>query len=449
MQCCQGRSSLTPILHPVAPSEAGFNPDGLTRVDQVLRSGLDVVFPAAVLLVARHGGVIFHRAYGYFDPVTRHRPTQTDSLFDLASLTKLFTVTAFMTLVEAGRVALDTPVADVLTDFDGTRAIGPTEDPLTKTLGPADPAFAGQKVNARQVTFWHLLTHTSGLAAWRSLYREGENECQERVPLPHQVLAEKRAQRVAAIHRLVNFAYPPGQRMVYSDLGIILLGEAIAHLAGVGLATCVRQAVLEPLNLERTTFNPLAGGGATRPTITLDQIVPTEFCAWRQRRCIGEVHDENAASLGGVAGHAGLFSTAWEVAVLGQTYLDGDSYDSTRILSPETIAEMTRVQVDFGDNPRGLGSLGFGLMAFLSGGVADQLSIRVPFLLSAFVLIIAFLLTLKVKEPLSSPKAKIAFRDWAALCRLALASAREATRTMADQLIALVRQSRQRATFGA
>jgi CubicO group peptidase (beta-lactamase class C family) len=139
--------------------------------------------------------------------------------------------------------------------------------------------------------------------------------------------------------------------MVYSDLGIILLGEAVARLSGMSLAAYMRSAVLRPLHLTLTTYNPLAHG------IPAEQIVPTEFCAWRERRCLGEVHDENAASLGGVAGHAGLFSTAWEVAVLGQTYLNGGCYGRARILSPETVAEMTRVQVDWGDNPRGLGWL--------------------------------------------------------------------------------------------
>jgi CubicO group peptidase (beta-lactamase class C family) len=319
-------------------------------VDEIVRGGLDTVFPAAVLLVARHGGVVSHRAYGYLDPEERQRPTRTDSLFDLASVTKLFTATAFMTLVEADRVALDTSVVEMLPEFNGVRPIGPTEDPLAKTQMPPDPAFVGQEVDAGSVTFWHLLTHSSGLAAWRSLYRENGEEG-EAVPMPHHVSAGKRARRMATIHRLYGFAYPPGTRMVYSDLGIILLGEAIARLAKTSLEAYVRCAVLEPLGLTHTTYNPLAHG------IPREQIVPTELCAWRRRRCIGEVHDENAASLGGVAGHAGLFSTAEEVTALGQMYLNGGRYGSTRVLSPETVAEMTHVQVNFEDSPRGLGWL--------------------------------------------------------------------------------------------
>ena len=192
------------MLQPRAPQEGGFAPAGLARVEEVVRGGLGTVCPATALLVARQGSVVLHGAYGYLDPETEQRPTQPDSLFDLASLTKLFTVTAFMTLVEAGRATLGTPVADVLPEFGRMRAIGPTEDPQTKALLAADPAFVGQQIDARTVTFWHLLTHTSGLSAWRSLYREGAAGGE--VPLPHLVAAEVRAQRVAGIHERYDFS---------------------------------------------------------------------------------------------------------------------------------------------------------------------------------------------------------------------------------------------------
>ena len=337
------------VLAPASATEASFDPQGLARVDEIMRDALDTVCPAATLLIARHGRMALHHAYGYLDPDQRQHPTQTDSLFDLASVSKLFTVTAFMTLVEAGRVDLTTPVADVLPEFGSVRPIGPTEDPQTKRDVPADPEFAGQVVDTSQVTFWHLLTHTSGLAAWRSLYRQGTQG--DAVPFPHQVSDAERAGRIAAIYKEYGFACPPGQRILYSDLGLILLGEAIARLADMNLEAYVRRAVLDPLGLAHTTYNPLAHG------IAGERIVPTEFCAWRKRRCLGEVHDENAASLGGIAGHAGLFSTAWDVAVLGQTYLNGGRYGSAVLFPAETVSEMTRVQVNMNDNPRGLGWL--------------------------------------------------------------------------------------------
>jgi CubicO group peptidase (beta-lactamase class C family) len=289
-----------------------------------------------------------HRAYGYLDPDSRRRPTRRDSLFDLASVSKLFTATAFMRLAQAGQVALGTHVPQVLPEFEGVHPIGSTLDPVTKAVAPADPAVAGVEVNTREITFWHLLTHTSGLAAWKGLYKLHAPP-ESPVPLPHQVPAAVRAQRIAAIPGQYSFAYPTGERLVYSDLGLILLGEAIARLTQAPLDESIRRLVLQPLGLARTTYNPLAAGADPAG------IAPTEQCAWRERRCIGEVHDENAAGLGGVAGHAGLFSTAWEVATLGQTYLDQGSHAGTRFLDSTIVEQMTRLQACWGDIRRGLG----------------------------------------------------------------------------------------------
>ncbi|MBN1641681.1 MAG: serine hydrolase [Anaerolineae bacterium] len=335
-------------LRTTRPERVGIDPDRLQVVESVVREGVGAVYPSATLLVAVDGCVVLHRAYGVLDPETQARRADLDTLYDLASVTKLYTATAFMTLVEAGRVALETPVAEVLPAFGGTRPIGPVEDPVTQAPLPPDPAYAGREVDTSEVTFKHLLTHTSGLPAWRSLFRM-EGNADETPPLPHQVPSAARARRIAFICQGCDFAYPPGARMTYSDLGLILLGEATARLAGSTLAAYVQRAVLDPLGLAHTTYNPLAHG------VPAEAIAPTEFCAWRGRRCVGEVHDENAAGLGGVAGHAGLFSTAWEVGILAQTYLNGGAYGAARILSPGTVAEMTRVQVNVDDNPRGLG----------------------------------------------------------------------------------------------
>jgi CubicO group peptidase (beta-lactamase class C family) len=338
------------VLTPVSPREAG---PGWRCVDALMHEGLDAVYPAAALLVAREGDVVLYRAYGWIDPETRQRPARMDSLFDLASLTKLFTALAFMTLVERGYVELDTPVSAVLPEFGGVRSVGPAQDPATGRMVPPDPAFAGMRVETCRVTFYHLLTHTSGLAASYSLHLDGGNDLESAwregpVPLPHEVPAGVRSRRMAALYAC-DFAYPPGKRMVYSDLGLILLGEAISRLAGVSLETYVRRAVLAPLGLTEAQYNPLLHG------VSPERLVPSAWCAWRQRRCAGEVHDEKAAALGGVAGHAGLFATAGEVAALGQMALNGGRYNGARFLRPETVAEMTRVHVDEGDRPRGLG----------------------------------------------------------------------------------------------
>ena len=316
-----------------------INQSGLARMEEAMRQGLAHVFPAAVLFVAHSGDVVFHRAYGSLDPETRQRPTRLDSLFDLASVTKLFTVTAFMRLVEAGRAELDAPVIGVIPEFGGIRPIGPVEDPLTKEPLPADAAYQGQTVDADRITFRHLLTHTSGLAAWRAIYA---------VALAGEDLSiEGRQRRGIAAICSYDFAYPAGARVVYSDLGLILLGEAVGRLAEARLDQAIQDLVLSPLGLRDTTFNP--------PPEIHERVAPTEVCAWRGRRLRGEVHDENAAGLGGVAGHAGLFGTAADVAALGCCYLDGGAYAGTRLLSPETVAEMTWEQAVDGDIRRGLG----------------------------------------------------------------------------------------------
>jgi CubicO group peptidase (beta-lactamase class C family) len=312
-----------------------------------MHQAVGAIFPAAVLLVLCDDETVFHRAYGYLDPETRRRPTRTDSLFDLASLTKLFTATAFMRLADTGAVTPETPVAAVLPEFGGVHPIVPSMDPLSGEMIPPEPQWADATVDADRITFWHLLTHTSGLAAWRPLYRIGETQAP--IPFPWQVTPATRGRRVAAICDGRSFAYPTGERLVYSDLGLILLGEAVARLAGEPLNGAIRRLVLEPLGLARAGFNPFSHGAPA------DEIAPTEICSWRGRRCLGEVHDENAAGLGGVAGHAGLFATAAEVATLGRLYLNGGTIGGRRILSSETVAEMTREQVRKNGLARGLG----------------------------------------------------------------------------------------------
>lgn len=328
----------------------------ISSIEAVIYSALDRVFPAAVLYVSRTGRTVLHQAYGFLDPDTRQQPTQVDTLFDLASVTKLFTTTAFMRLVEAGRVALDQPVATVLPAFSGLRPIRPYADPLHPGQEIAVVPPTEEKVDAGQVTFRHLLTHTSGLPAWNPLFR----------------LSSRQEAIEAALAS--PFSYPPGARVVYSDLGLILLGEAIARLTGQPLDAAIAGLVLQPLGLRATSYRPLPSSLTSPPPCSSaypSGIAPTEFCAWRGRRLVGEVHDENAARLEGVAGHAGLFSTAEELGRLGEMYLrlslisQGREVDwaghstfaspTPDLLRPDTVAEMTRLQAEDGATRRGLG----------------------------------------------------------------------------------------------
>ncbi len=141
------------------------------------------------------------------------------------------------------------------------------------------------------------------------------------------------------------YAYPTGTQVVYSDIGLILLGLAIERLTDRALDQAVAERVTGQLGLSHTRFLP---AGTDHK---LDNVAPTELCGWRGRRVMGEVHDENAASLGGVAGHAGIFSTATDVAAFGQVFLDSGQ----PLLGADTVVEMTREQASHGNLRRGLG----------------------------------------------------------------------------------------------
>lgn len=312
------------------------------RVDALMRDGLGHVFPAAVLIVARSEATCFQRAYGYLDPGVGRQPTQLDTRFDLASLTKLFTATAFMRLVEMCRVKLDQPVATVIPQLGSRRPIGDTEEPLSRSIVPPPSAYYGQTVDAEAVTFRHLLTHTSGLAAWRSLFRD----------LAGALSPDQRRQRAIELVCGYDFAYPTSQQVVYSDLGFILLGEAVARLTGQPLDHAIERLVLNPLALTHTGYCPLRLSlkGAHNEVCNPQLIAPTEICPWRGRRLRGEVHDENAAAMGGVSGHAGLFATAHNVLALGRCFLRRGA----PLLRPETVVQMTRPQVSSAGHRRGL-----------------------------------------------------------------------------------------------
>jgi len=299
----------------------------LAPIDAILKTALAHSCPAAQLEIRWQGAVMLSRAYGWLDPNTRTVPTEPDTRFDLASVTKLFVVTTLMTLVDGGQVAIDQPVHTVLAEFTGTRPIQAYENPL-QPGGWVNVTEESGAVDVSQITFRHLLTHTSGLPAWRPLFRQ----------------TDAATARQLALHTF--FSYPTGARVIYSDIGLILIGLAIEQLTGQSLDDAVYQRVIAPLGLAHTHYLPIHDAKIDRANIA-----PTEFCQWRQRRIVGEVHDENAAHLGGVSGHAGLFSNATDVATFGQLFLAGGQ----PLLRTETVAAMTRLQAQDGDIRRGLG----------------------------------------------------------------------------------------------
>ena len=268
------------------------------RVLDTLRAVLgparaDSAFPGAFAIVGRSGGVLAQYGVGSLDWGESPRPDE-QTVWDMASLTKVIALTsAVMQLTERGQIDLDGPIARYLPEFNG-----PAKD---------------------RVTVRHLLTHSSGLPAWRPLYKETYTPV---------------AARALAVATPLDTL--PGIRMVYSDLGAIILGQIVERVSGERLDDYVVRHVFRPLGMTSTMYRPGA--------VLLPRIAPTEFDSWRQRHIRGEVHDENAFGLGGVSGHAGLFSTGHDLARFARMYLSGGTLDGVRVLSPQTIRQFTTVQ---------------------------------------------------------------------------------------------------------
>jgi CubicO group peptidase (beta-lactamase class C family) len=268
------------------------------RVRDVLRSTLDAAvrdsaFPGAFAVVGTHAGIIAEVGAGHLDWAPSPVPDE-HTLWDLASLTKVTGMTsAMMQLVEQKKVDVNAPVQRYLPDWTGP--------------------------GKERVTVRHLLTHSSGLPAWRPLYKEATS--------PESALA-------------LVYATPldtaPGVRMVYSDLGAILLGEIVRRVSGEPLDQYLQRHVFGPLGMSETQYRP---GPELRA-----RIAPTEIDPWRQRHLRGEVHDENAYALGGVAGHAGIFSSGHDLARLARAYLNGGTLDGVRVFSPDVIERFTTLQ---------------------------------------------------------------------------------------------------------
>ncbi|MFG1888678.1 serine hydrolase [Micromonospora sp. NPDC049051] len=323
-------------LRPGHAREVGLLPEHVDRMPADLAAYLEPTpdhpgYPAyagAVVLAAKDGVVVQHAAVGSAVkyaavgpppglvgvelPADEQIPARPDTIFDLASVSKLFTAVVTMQQVERGRVDLDAPVARYVPEF----------------------AAGGKEA----VTVRMLLTHTSGLPAFTPLW--------SRYPTPAQRFA-------AALATPLTPGVEPGTRYVYSDLGLIALGVLVERVAGRPLDMLVAEGVTTPLGMADTGYNP----GPQRRS----RIAATEYQPYAGRGMVhGEVHDENAWSLGGVAGHAGVFSTAADLAVLCQALLNGGEYRGRRVLRPETVRAMlvnhnAPLEQAYPESDRGLG----------------------------------------------------------------------------------------------
>ena len=312
--------SAPPASVPVVdPGSLGFDTARLALIDELVNEGLSQSkMPGAVVVVGRRGGIAFRKAYGFRQTMPQQVPMTIDTVFDLASLTKpIATATSVMVLIQQGKIDVNATVATYLPDF---------------------AANGKDKITVR-----HLLTHVGGLIA--------DNSIKDYSGTPEQSIANIMALKPDA---------EPGQEFTYSDVGFIVLGEIVKKVSGKNVHEFSQEAIYAPLGMSETGYLP-ADALKARAAVTEQR-----EDRWMQ----GEVHDPRAYALGGIAGHAGLFSTADDISKYAVMMLNGGRLGDTEILNPATFQLMTTaVEV-----PRGRRALGWDARTGYSSNRGDLMS---------------------------------------------------------------------------
>ncbi|HJP86855.1 MAG TPA: serine hydrolase domain-containing protein [Gemmatimonadaceae bacterium] len=291
-----------PVQHQYLPPEVGLNNSGLDtslgpKLDKIVKTAIEeAVAPGVAIAVGRNGHIAYMKGYGYIDWNQPGSPAvDTNTLYDLASLTKVIaTTTLAMILEENGQLDLNRTVVSYLPEFNS-------------------PEKA-------QITVKQLLTHSGGLEAGANLFRSAKGR--------DQYLAQINARPLE---------YTPGTSMIYSDWDMILLQLIMERITGKTLDVLASEKIFRPLGMVDTQFQP--------PISLRPRIAPTQVDDARGGLLWGTVHDENAWAMGGVAGHAGLFSTAKDLALFSMMILNGgEGANGARIVKPATIARWTARQ---------------------------------------------------------------------------------------------------------
>lgn len=320
-----------------APAEAlGFEPRVLMEIDSIVNDAIaKKAIPGAVVLVAKDGKIAYEKAFGYltYDSV---EATYPETIYDLASITKVMATTvSVMKLYEQGLIDLNKTLGDYLPWTRGTNKAG--------------------------LKLWDIILHQAGLKAWIPFYRETVDTNLANIPLyrfysyrkdsMHRIrVAENiylRNDWIDSMYaRILASELTPRGKYVYSDNDFIFLGKIVEAVTGLTLDTYTKQQFYDPLKMGSTRFRP-------RDHFPLNHIAPTEEeLGFRQQLIQGDVHDPGAAMFGGVAGHAGLFSTAYDLSVLAELLLNGGSLNGQQLLRKETIDYFTAYH---SDSRRGLG----------------------------------------------------------------------------------------------
>lgn len=288
-------------------------------IQAALQSAVDDgVFPGAQLAVRLRGELQCVVVAGRLSSTSPGLPVQPTTIYDLASLTKpLVTGTSILLLIQRAKVMLEDSVQGVLTELEGT-PIG-------------------------QATVRDLLAHRSGLPGWRPFYERLDQE--DVVPEPSGG-NQPMKQHVLKMIRDEPLIYTRGERSIYSDLGFMLLGFLVERLSGMALDLWCQEEIVHPLQADPMMFCPTTWGAqldVIRPLVDGSRIAPTEQDERRNRLLCGEVHDENAAAMGGVAGHAGLFGTAESVLAVSGAWLRG-YHGRESILDAKLVRQFTTRQ---------------------------------------------------------------------------------------------------------
>jgi len=314
--------------------EQGFRPADFARIDSIVLAGIEKrAYPGCQVLIARNGDVVYRKAFGNSDYIHNQR-VKNDDLFDLASVTKVAATTlAVMKLYDQGLVNLD--------------------EPLSKTLKYLENS------NKNRITIREVMTHQAGLVAWIPFYLKTLKNGYPDSTLYRPVASAEFPFRVAEkmylrkdyqqkiLDSIVKSPLSGKKEYKYSDLGFILMQQYVEKVSGKSLDQFVDEQFYKPLGLHTLTFHP-------RDKFPLSRILPTENdTLFRHQLVQGDVHDPAAALLGGVAGHAGLFGTSGDMAVLLQMLIQNGTYGGKQYLKPGTVALFTHRQ--FKGNRRGLG----------------------------------------------------------------------------------------------
>lgn len=307
----------------------------LLRINDIVKNAIDSkATPGCQVLVAQHGQVIYNESFGYhtYDKKTK---VKNDDLYDLASITKIASTTlAIMKLYEDGKIKLDDTLSTFLPELDGS--------------------------NKQHITIRQILVHEAGLKDFIPFYNTFKDNPELRDSVLSNIKSDKFCYEINEglyVNKfyqklmLAQIAISPMTekgRYVYSDLGMIMLRIMIERVTGQEFATYMDETFYKPMGLKNLTFNP-------RQKVNKNAIVPTEKDPdFRKGVLQGYVHDPSAALLGGVSGHAGLFSNAYELAEIGQMLMNYGFYNGKRFLKQSTVIEFTKRQ-----NPNSRRGLGF------------------------------------------------------------------------------------------